>query len=125
MRKAGLVGALIFLAAGLNLAVAATRVSFGNLTMTDVAPRIITPNDDRRNDVVFFRFDSSITGIPLTAEIFDITGAKVSGMTLDTFNPGLKWDGKDDSGKVVPAGIYIYSIKIGQKNATGTVVVAR
>jgi flagellar basal-body rod modification protein FlgD len=40
-------------------------------------------------------------------------------------NAVLTWDGKDDSGAVVPAGAYLYKIEVGEKAFTGTVVIAR
>lgn len=100
--------------------------SLGGITLEDVTPRIITPNGDQLNDVVFFRFSDSIIGIPLETNIVDINGGKVSELH---YKPGtddvLIWDGKDSGGRDAPAGIYIYSIKLGNHQATGTVVVAR
>lgn len=99
--------------------------SLGTVTMTEVAPRIVTPNGDLKNDVVFFRFDTSLTGVPLETNVFDVNGAKVSSLEMASTGDVLTWNGKDDSGNSVPSGIYIYSIKIGKNLATGTVVVAR
>ncbi|MCB4756723.1 MAG: gliding motility-associated C-terminal domain-containing protein [Elusimicrobia bacterium] len=99
--------------------------SLGGITLNEVAPRVITPNNDLFNDVVFFRFDTPLSGLPVETAVYDINGAKVGALTVDASETALKWDGKDDSNVVVPAGIYIYSIKIGKSRATGTVVVAR
>lgn len=99
--------------------------SLGGITLLEVTPRIITPNGDNFNDKAFFKFDTSLTGIPFTAAIYDISGAKISGLMLDDTEKSLTWDGKDQSGKAVPSGIYIYQINVGQKTASGTVVVAR
>ncbi len=100
--------------------------SLGGISLDDVSPRIITPNGDQLNDVVFFKFSDSIIGIPLETNVVDINGGKISELQ---YKPGmddvLMWDGKDAGGRVVPAGIYIYSIKLGGHQATGTVVVAR
>jgi hypothetical protein len=98
----------------------------GDLSLVQVYPRIITPNGDGANDVVVFQFgEADLSARSLTGEIFDITGIKVG--TLRPGNdPGtMTWDGKTDSGSVVPSGIYIYQIDAGGEKANGTVVVAR
>jgi flagellar hook assembly protein FlgD len=97
----------------------------GGVTLTEVVPRVVTPNGDLLNDVVFFKFDNTLSGLPLETSIWDIHGAKVGDMALDSNETALTWNGKDESGRSVPSGIYIYSIKIGKNQATGTVVVAR
>lgn len=102
-----------------------SQQSFGGITMTEVAPRIVTPNGDLKNDVIFFRFDSPLSGLPVESSILDIHGARVSDLAVNSNETALLWDGKDNSGQALPSGIYIYSIKIGQKTATGTIVVAR
>ena len=103
----------------------ASSQSLGGLTLEEVKPRVITPNGDSLNDVVFFQFDSSVAGVPIEGDIRDIRGARVSGMGMNAAEDALTWDGRDDNGRTSPSGIYIYSIKIGQYHATGTVVVAR
>ncbi|MBD3271132.1 MAG: hypothetical protein GF384_01175 [Elusimicrobia bacterium] len=91
-----------------------------------IRPRIITPNDDGRNDTfwVFYQnpLDSEVTG-----EIFDCEGAKVADMTHKNGAEeySLCWDGTDGSGRVVPAGVYIYQITAEDSVFNGTVVVAR
>jgi flagellar hook assembly protein FlgD len=97
----------------------------GGVTLTEVVPRVVTPNGDLLNDVIFFKFDDSISGLPIEGDVFDINGAEVANLTLNSNETALLWDGKDDTGRFVQAGIYIYSIKLGNRQATGTVVVAR
>lgn len=93
-------------------------------TLNTVFPRIFSPNGDGWNDVATFVFenpqDSGVQG-----KIFDIGGGFVANMTPGGLPDTLRWDGKDSSGKVVSAGIYLYQIKAEGKNLTGTVVVAR
>jgi len=103
----------------------AASQSLGGVTLLGVSPRVVTPNGDALNDVIFFQFDTTLTGLPIESSILDINGAKVSGMTLNSNETALTWNGKGESGRPMPAGIYIYSIKIGKNLATGTVVVAR
>jgi hypothetical protein len=99
----------------------------GDFTLVQVYPRIITPNGDGANDVAIFQFgEGQLTAASLSGEIYDITGVKVA--TLRTGpdpDSTLQWDGKTDSGSVVPSGIYIYQINASGERASGTVVVAR
>ncbi len=103
----------------------ASSQSLGGISLIEVAPRVITPNGDLLNDVVYFKFDDTISGLPLEGNIFDLNGAKVAHTTLDSTETAMLWDGKDDGGRVAPSGIYIYSFVLGTHQATGTVVVAR
>lgn len=107
------------------MGIAAAGQSLGSITLLNVQPRVITPNGDLRNDVLFLKFDTVLTGLPIEGSILDINGAKVSGMSLNSDETALTWNGKDDGGRVMPAGIYIYSVTIGANVATGTIVVAR
>jgi len=96
------------------------------ISLTKVYPRIITPNGDGWNDKAIFQFDNPQL-LPLSGQVFDMTGARVAPLTAGP-NPDstLQWDGKDSSGRPVPAGIYLYEVDIsGSSPITGTVVVAR
>jgi hypothetical protein len=100
--------------------------SLGGISLDEVSPRIITPNGDGLNDAVFLKFSDSIVGVPLESSVVDINGGKVSELQRrQDIDDVLTWDGKDAGGHAVPAGIYIYSVKLGGHQATGTVVVAR
>lgn len=103
----------------------ARSTSLGSLTVTGVYPRIFTPNGDGYNDKVGFHFDNPEL-LPVTGEVFDVTGARVADLREGT-DPAslLLWDGKDSDGRVVPGGIYIYQITFQGKQTNGTVVVAR
>ncbi len=100
--------------------------SLGGISLTDVRPRVITPNGDQLNDVAYFLFgDNTISGLPIEGTVFDINGAEVATLALSTNEDALIWDGKDKGGRILPSGLYIYSIKLGNHQATGTIVVAR
>jgi hypothetical protein len=107
--------------------VRAQRVSSAfALTRGSPYPRIITPNaaDNRR---VFFFFDNP-DGDDVVGTIYDIRGAKIRELRVNDQSPtpsSLVWDGKDDRGTVVRAGVYLYKIKAGKESVTGSVVVAR
>jgi len=99
--------------------------SIGGVTLLSVSPRVVTPNGDSLNDVIFFKFDTALSGLPVESSILDINGAKVSDMILNSDETALTWDGKDTGGRVLPSGIYLYAIRIGKNIATGTIVVAK
>lgn len=93
-----------------------------------VIPRIFSPNNDGFNDVVYFALDNpTLDGV--SGKILDLSGGTVAdlspagplGPTLDS----LVWDGRDRSGAVVPAGVYIYLIEGGRQVLSGVVTVAR
>jgi hypothetical protein len=104
-------------------------VTIGNafrLTQGSPYPRVITPNG-AENRRVFWFFDNP-TGDTVEGTIYDIRGAKVRTLQVDSLSPtpnSLVWDGRDSHGAVVPSGIYLYKIATSEKTVTGTVVVAR
>ena len=102
-------------------------MELGDVSLVQVYPRIITPNGDGYNDVVIFQFgEGGLGGKVITGEIFDLSGARVADI-----KPGpdpattLMWDGKTNSGQVVPGGIYIYQLNVNGQHVTGSVVVAK
>jgi len=111
--------------------------------------RIVTPNNDRKNDVAILCFenprDSEVTG-----KILDLRGAEVAGMTWvqdptagadptlpvaackGRFPPSLSpqspeamtWDGRA-AGVPAASGVYIYQLQSEDTTVTGTVLVVR
>jgi len=109
--------------------------------LVDVAavPNPFTPNGDGINDKTRFNFFLSNLNVarPLTIKIYDMTGRLVRNL-LDAnsiasayvLGNAIEWDGRDNDGKIVRPGIYIYQINVGS-DASGygevvskTVVVA-
>jgi hypothetical protein len=90
-----------------------------------VAPRVFSPNGDGRNDVTVIRIDNP-NGLPAGGTIYDVDGARVADLTPGPA-PGLSllWDGRDDAGQAAEGGIYLYQVTVGDRRATGTVVVVR
>ncbi|MEI8135725.1 MAG: gliding motility-associated C-terminal domain-containing protein [Bacteroidota bacterium] len=76
-------------------------------------PNVFTPNGDGSNDVFFLKV-ANLTEIK--ALIFDRWGNKVFESTSSTGN--IEWDGKNLSGKELPAGTYFYIITATGKDAT-------
>jgi len=86
-------------------------------------PKVITPNGDGVNDEFNITFENPLSE-KAEGAIFDLTGFNVGAMTSKT-DSWAYWDGKNRSGAALPAGIYIYQIKVGSSVKNGTVVVAR
>ena len=86
------------------------------------APNPFTPNNSGdASDRTIFHVQSEDSDVRFTIEIFDLLGRRI--MTL---RDGLNvWDGKDESGVIVPGGVYIYQIRTEDEVISGTVVVVR
>ncbi len=98
--------------------------SLGSVTLTAVACRILTPNGDGFNDKARFELDNP-EQLPVTGSVFDLSGARVASLQQGTTPDVLLWDGKDEDGKTVAGGIYIYQLEFQGEHATGTLAVAR
>ncbi len=87
------------------------------------APNPFTPNgsgDD--TDRTIFQIEMPPDdNVPFTIKIFDITGRRVR--TLEQGN--RVWDGRDEHGRIVEGGVYIYQIRAGDEVISGTVVVVK
>jgi len=99
--------------------------ALGAVNLISVTPRIITPNGDTKNDVVFFNFDQHLSGLPITGEVFDLSGARVGALSLFSDDTKMRWDGRDSAGNIVRSGIYVYQLTLNDFRLTGTVTVAR
>jgi len=83
--------------------------------------RIITPNNDGVNDYIEFQYK---VGSFIEGKIFDLYGRKITLLKRKDTNI-LYFDGKDESGNLLPPGVYIYNInsKSDNKNFSGTIVI--
>lgn len=121
-------GRLIRWALATLLATPAAGVCLSLNPATDVVPRVFSPNGDGINDMVFFNVNnpsqSQISGV-----VLDMTGAHVASLVpapnrISTPD-SLVWNGRDESGSVVPSGSYVYRIDGDGSIVSGVVVVAR
>jgi len=63
----------------------------------------------------------------IKAVLFDLQGRKVITLTVQGAVPNYsaQWDGRNDGGKLMPPGVYIYEIKADGAARRGAVVLAR
>ncbi|MCS7228119.1 MAG: gliding motility-associated C-terminal domain-containing protein, partial [Endomicrobia bacterium] len=80
------------------------------LTILGCSPqkRIITPNNDGKNDYIEFQCD---TNSYLDGEIYDIKLRKICKLKRKDKNV-IYFDGYDDDGNLLPAGLYVYYISL-------------
>ncbi len=105
----------------LLLQIAETRVLSGKLV---VRPNPFTPNGDGFNDVVEFDFSGLQVENP-TLHIFDANGIP---LLTDSRHSGkrMHWNGRDERGRDLLPGVYLYSLQEkGSNVASGYVVLAR
>ncbi|HEY2924638.1 MAG TPA: PKD domain-containing protein [Candidatus Eisenbacteria bacterium] len=65
---------------------------------------------------------------PVSIRIFSVNGQLVRSLREDYATPGayeVRWNGKDNAGRVAPSGIYFVSVKQGTESSTTRVVLAR
>lgn len=115
------------------------------LISVKATPNPFTPNNDGINDVTKIEFFLGNVGEPrseignqvrsLKIKIYDLTGRLVKDL-YDGFtgafafisDNGITWDGRDNSGKIVRPGLYLYQITIdsdnGGEDITKTIVVS-
>ncbi|MDD5066271.1 MAG: gliding motility-associated C-terminal domain-containing protein [bacterium] len=96
--------------------------SVDHLTKEAYRPKekIITPNNDGINDVLYFG------GTPGS---FDITIFDVSGAIVRKISDVAEWDGRNSRGKSVESGIYIYQARVNvngkEELMSGSIAVAK
>ena len=92
-----------------------TAVGIEALIAVRIAPTILTPNGDGVNDQVHISYEVlETTGpLPVLIEILDLAGRRVrqvhGGEELLGHHEHT-WDGRDDAGRTVPPGVYVYRI---------------
>ena len=94
-------------------------------------PNPFTPNGDGRNDETHFTFFVSnlVVARPVQITIYDVSGRLVKTVldiksTAQAFveQNAVRWDGRDDNGRLLPPGLYIYQILVDVDGLTPAVV---
>ncbi|MBS1904198.1 MAG: T9SS type A sorting domain-containing protein [Bacteroidetes bacterium] len=98
-----------------------TSASATNFSVEKVAPNPFSVSADAATTVHFSMSESNV----VTAKIFDLLGKEVRTITAgQTFSAGshsIQWDGHDNSGAVVPAGVYYYNLSAGSSVLVGKI----
>jgi len=77
------------------------------------------PNPFRRMTSIEFRVGGAG---PVLVDIFDVRGRHVRRLEHDAVAAGSQqvvWDGRDGGGRTAPAGVYVYRVSAGGRNASG------
>ena len=64
---------------------------------------------------------SLAAGSPASLVVYDVQGRAVRRLVVGPLAAGshvVVWDGRDDAGRAVPSGIYLYRLETGEKNTT-------
>jgi hypothetical protein len=94
-------------------------------------PNPFTPNGDGINDKTEFSFFVSnlLVPRPVRLTIYDVTGRKVRNLLDEARSAyayveanSIPWDGRDNEGKLLPPGLYIYQITVDVDGNTPAVV---
>jgi len=98
-------------------------VNFSNKNeIVNIYPKkIFTPSAPIDNKIHFVINNISVS--QPEGEIYDLDLRYVCKMKYENYE--LVWDGKYETGLIVPKGIYLYKIKIGETQFTGTIIVAK
>ena len=84
----------------------------------------LSPDKDF-NQVVFPARTLEDASGEFTVLIYDINGMLVKTLTAPPGETELIWDGRDETGKIVESGIYVYQLQVGESFKTGTLIIAK
>ena len=95
----------------------ATRAKHQDVLQIEVGPAILTPNGDEHNDVVKLGYSLvELTGPSWVAvAVWDLAGRRVRQVYEGLDGIGTYeqlWDGRDESGRLVPPGLYLYRVSV-------------
>jgi len=101
-----------------SLRVALSRSSVGEIVRgIEYLPRVVTPNGDGVNDQM--RVNYTVIQIsepkPVSLGIYDLAGKRVRVLAARDQIGGIyseEWDGRDDSGELVPTGNYLVLLRV-------------
>ena len=103
------------------------------LPLLEIAPRVISPNGDDRNDRarISYTLVQLVRAVEMDVEVFDLTGRRVRTVFSDEAGSGIytkAWDGRDEGGERLPVGIYVVKVSVHAERKTfvrtGTVALA-
>jgi hypothetical protein len=72
--------------------------------------KVLTPNQDGHKDFALIHYQLDKTGYKATINVYDASGVLVKILVSDFFlstSGEFQWNGTDDNGNILPAGIYV------------------
>jgi gliding motility-associated-like protein len=85
-----------------------------------IKPKVLTLNNDGVNDYINFNVNNP-SNENINIKIFNLSGSLIRQLSLNQ----VQWEGKDNAGDYVPAGVYLIQIQAGNKTSTGLVNVVK
>ncbi|MDD5067356.1 MAG: gliding motility-associated C-terminal domain-containing protein [bacterium] len=82
---------------------------------------VLSLNNDGINDYIELTIRGNTSGDSIEIKIYNLRGDLVRQLPLNQ----TQWDGKDNMGKPVESGTYMFQVKIGDKISTGLVTVVK
>ena len=115
-----------------SIQIVSSDAALGILGAVGLSSPVITPNGDRVNEQVAIGFDLfGVAGGALRVEVHDLSGRRCAAILDARAVAGpyaLRWDGRDERGKLVPPGLYLIGVEVEVDRGTfarmGTVGVA-
>ncbi|HJP31228.1 MAG TPA: FlgD immunoglobulin-like domain containing protein [Candidatus Latescibacteria bacterium] len=112
---------------GGSLSVVSDLAGVPLLDRLSTTPRVITPNGDGINEEL--TIDLSVFHVEgeklLIVEMFDLSGRRVRDLTRVQAHPSgdhtFLWDGRDQSGRLLPPGTYVVRAAFAADGTTGTI----
>jgi len=102
-----------------------TALSESLVFSPQISPNPFTPNGDGVNETanISYKLLRLTSAVPVSLEIYDLTGRLVrrlydgEDLVGEYSHP---WDGRDDSGQLVPPGLYLYRLVVDVQSGTET-----
>ena len=101
----------------------ATRAEHQNVLQIEAGSAVLTPNGDEHNDVVGLGYSLVELTSPswVVVAVWDLSGRRVRQVYEGLDGVGVyerMWDGRDDSGRLVPPGLYLYRVSVDADHQT-------
>ena len=131
VQQAASAGDATDVAQGSSLSVVSDLQGIPLLDRVSVSSTVLTPNGDGINDELIIGLSIfHVEGAKsLAVEVFDLSGRRVRDLTREQVNPSgdhtFTWDGRDQSGRLLPPGTYALRAAFDVDGTSGTIARTR